>query len=77
MARFRSRSTGLLSGGAQVRVQPGALVPKGFADFVRENIFRRTFIELNDRSREGWPHSCQFAIGNSPSNSRHTEFSRI
>src|ERR1035437_7020579 len=74
---LRTYDTALLSRGSQVRVLPGAPFPKEFADFARKKNRRRSFIEQSDRSGECAPHSSEFEIGDSPSNSRRTESSSI
>ena len=51
----RIQTTGLLSRGSQVRVLSGALFPKEFASFDREEISRRPHIEKSDHSRDFAP----------------------
>src|SRR5258706_14474473 len=51
---------GLLSRGSQVRVLPGALFPKEFADFRSKENRWRMQIEQSDQSGEFAPHLASF-----------------
>ena len=58
---------GLLNRGSQVRALPGAPFPKEFANFLQQEILRRSFIEESDRSCEFAPQLRECAIGAFPS----------